>query len=176
MVLLRGTPVGAGLPDLRRKETVMCQTLPGRWSVPLLLLLTAGCASSSLQLLHEPPPYVSDLRSEYFTSNPDSPYRAQVTRGTVVTGMGPFEVLASWGHPETRVRNSTDQEKWTYLDVDTDSGDVLVYDLMFQNNVLTRWSSRPVKDTALAYRSKTEELSRVVPPAEPPSGKHVPSN
>jgi hypothetical protein len=154
----------------------MCRTLPGRWSVPFLLLLTAGCASSSLQLLHEPPPYLSDLRSEYFTSNPDSPYRAQVTRGTVVTGMGPFDVLASWGHPEVRVRATADQEKWTYLDVDNDSGDAVVYDLLFQNNILEKWQSRAVKNTGVGYNSKQEELSRVVPPAEPPQGKRVPTN
>jgi hypothetical protein len=154
----------------------MCRTLPGRWSVPFLLLLTAGCASSSLQLLHEPPPYLGELRSEYFTSNPDSPYRAAITRGTVVTGMGRFDVLASWGHPEARVRDNTDQEKWTYLDVDADSGDAVVYDLTFQDGVLERWSSRAVKNTGLAYRSKNEELSRTVPSAEPPSGKRVPTN
>ena len=154
----------------------MCRTLPGRWSVPFLLLLTVGCASSSLQLLQEPPPYLSDLRSEYFTSYPDSPYRNAVTRGTVVPGMGRFDVLASWGRPETRAGNATDQEKWTYVDVDTDSGDAVVYDLLFQNGVLERWSSRTVKNTALAYRGKNEEQTRTVPPAEPPSGKRVPNN
>jgi hypothetical protein len=153
----------------------MSQTLPGRWSVPFLLLLSVGCASSSLQLLHEPPSYLSDLRSEYFTSNPDSPYRDAVTRSTVVTGMGPFDVLASWGRPESRVRNATDQEKWTYLDVDNDSGDAVVYDLMFQNGILDKWTSRAVKDVGLAYNSKHEELTRIVP-ADPPQGKRVPTN
>jgi hypothetical protein len=94
----------------------------------------------------------------------------------VVTGMGRFDVLASWGHPEARVRDNTDQEKWTYLDVDADSGDAVVYDLTFQDGVLERWSSRAVKNTGLAYRSKNEELSRTVPSAEPPSGKRVPTN
>lgn len=153
----------------------MCRTLPGRWSVPFLLLLTAGCASSSLQLLHDPPPYLGDLRSEYFTSNPDSPYRDAVQRGTVVTGMGRFDVLASWGHPELRVSNATDQEKWTYLDVDTNSGDAVVYDLVFQNGVLEHWSSRNVKNTGAAYNSKHEEWTHIVP-AEPPSGKKVPTS
>jgi hypothetical protein len=152
----------------------MCRTLPGRWSVPFLLLLTAGCTSSTLQLLHEPPPYLSDLRSEYFTSYPDSPYRDAITRGTVVPGMGRFDVLASWGSPETRARD-TDREKWTYFDVDTDSGDAVVYDLLFQNGVLERWTSRSVKNTGMAYRSKNEEATKIVP-AEPPAGKRIPAN
>jgi hypothetical protein len=153
----------------------MCRTLPGRWSVPFLLLLTAGCASSSLQLLHEPPPYLNDLRSEYYTSNPDSPYRDAVARGTVVAGMGRFDVLASWGHPEVRVRDTLDQEKWTYLDVDNESGDATEFDLVFLNGVLDRWTSRAVKNTGLAYRGKNEDQTRIVP-SEPPSGKRVPTN
>src|SRR5262245_27801046 len=105
----------------------MCRSLPGRWPVPFVLLLLTGCASSSSQLLHEPPPYLPELRSEYFTSNPDSPYREDVSKGTVVNGMGRFEVLASWGHPVTRVSESAGQEMWTYLDLDVESGDALQY-------------------------------------------------
>jgi hypothetical protein len=153
----------------------MCRSLPGRWSVPFLLLLTVGCASSSLQLLQEPPPYLSDLRSEYFTFNRDSPFRNDVTRGTVVSGMGRYDVLASWGHPESRVRGNVDQEKWTYFDVDAESGDAMQYDLLFENGVLSRWTTRTVKNTGLAYRSKNEEQARVVT-SEPPAGKRVPTN
>lgn len=153
----------------------MCRSLPGRWSVPFLLLLSAGCASSSLQLLHEPPPYLSDLRSEYYTANPDSPFRNDVTRGSVVMGMGRFDVLASWGHPDSRVRDNLDLEEWTYLDMDADSGDALEYNLLFQNGVLQKWTTRQAKNTSLAYRSKTEEQTRIVP-AAPPAGKRVPTN
>ena len=154
----------------------MCRSLPGRWSVPFLLLLTAGCASSSLQLLQEPPPYLSDLRSEYFTFNRDSPFRNDVTQGTVVSGMGRYDVLASWGHPESRVRDSVDQEKWTYYDVDAESGDAMRYDLLFSDGVLARWTTRTIKNTGLAYRTKNEDQVRVVNSSEPPAGKRVPTN
>ena len=153
----------------------MCQTLPGRWSVPFLFLLSTGCATSSLQLLHDPPAYVTDVRAEYFSANPDSPYRDNVTRGTVVPGMGRFDVLASWGHPERRVRQGPGLEEWTYLDVDADSGDALEYSLVFRNGLLDRWSTHTHKSTGLAYRNKTEEETKIVP-AEPPAGKRVPNN
>ena len=153
----------------------MCRSLPGRWPVPFLLLLVAGCASSSLQLLQEPPPYLNELRSEYNTSNPDSRYRDDVNRGTIVGGMGRFEVLASWVHPETRADDAVDQEKWTYYDVDSDSGDALQYSLLFRDGVLDRWTTRTLKNTGLAYRGKTEEVTKIVP-APPPVGKRVPTN
>lgn len=152
----------------------MCRSLPGRWSVPLLLLLSAGCASSSLQLLQEPPPYLTVLRTEYFTANPDSPYRTDVTGGSVVPGMGRFDVLASWGHPARRVR-AGDLEEWTYFDVDVDSGDAVEYNLKFKNGVLDEWSSRTHKSTGLGYRPSLEYPERVTS-AKPPAGKKVPTN
>jgi hypothetical protein len=118
---------------------------------------------------------LSELRSEYFTSNPDSPYRGDVTRGAVVGGMGRFDVLAAWGHPDSRVLDNVDQEKWTYIDTDSDSGDALEYNLLFRDGVLDRWTTRQFKNTGLAYRGKTEEQTRIVP-AEPPAGKRVPTN
>ena len=157
----------------------MCRSLPGRWPVPLLLLLLTGCASSSLQLLQEPPPYLSELRSEYFTANPDSPFRNNVTGATVVPGMGRFDVLAAWGHPSRRVRDGVGFEEWTYYDVDSDSGDALEYNLVFRDGVVDRWSSRTHKHTGLAYRGHDDDW--VPPPvklptSEPPGGKKVPNS
>ena len=164
----------------------MCRTLPGRWSVPLLLLLCTGCASSSLQLLQEPPPYISDIRAEYFNANPDSPYRNDVTVATVVPGMGRFDVLASWGIPSRRVRDGMGIEQWTYYDVDSDSGDAIEYSLMFKNGVLDRWSSRPHKNDGVAYKGRvdraplsTTDVEKVDPsdstePSSSPGAKKVP--
>ena len=153
----------------------MCQTLPGRWSVPLLLLLCTGCASSSLQLLQEPPPYISDIRAEYFNANPDSPYRNDVTVATVVPGMGRFDVLASWGRPATRARDGLGMEQWTYFDVDSESGDAVEYNLVFKNGVLDRWSSRTHKETGLAFKGRDDQPVRINS-SEPPGGKKVPKS
>ena len=154
----------------------MCRSLPGRWSVPLLLLLSTGCASSTLQLLQEPPPYLNDLRSEYVSVNPDSPYLQDVTRGAVVPGMDRFGVLASWGRPVHRLRNGSELEEWTYYELDPDSGDALEYNLVFENGLLDRWSTRARKNTGLAYRAEEETTPPPVTTAEPPGGKKVPKN
>jgi hypothetical protein len=140
--------------------------------------LLTGCASTSLQLLQEPPPYVSELRSEYFTANPDSPYRNNVAGASVVPGMGRFDVLASWGHPARRVRDGLGFEEWTYFDVDAESGDALEYNLAFRNGVLDRWSSRTHKNTGVAFKGRVEEEPDPadVTTSEPPGGKKVPKN
>jgi hypothetical protein len=132
------------------------------------------CASSSLQLLQEPPPYLTDLRSEYFTANPDSPYRNDVTGASVVPGMERFDVLASWGHPMRRVR-SEGLEEWTYYDLDKDSGDALEYNLVFKQGVLDRWTTRTHKNTGVAYKGRDETPVRINT-SEPPGGKKVPKS
>jgi hypothetical protein len=156
----------------------MCRSLPGRWSVPLLLLLSTGCSSTSLQLLQEPPPYLPELRSEYFTANPDSPYRNDVAGATVVPGMGRFDVLAAWGHPARWHRDAAGAEAWTYYDADADTGDALEYNLVFRDGTLERWSSRTHKQTGLALRTRPVEeiLPEKVPTSEPPGGKKVPKS
>ena len=156
----------------------MCRSLPGRWSVPLLLLLLMGCSSTSLQLLQEPPPYLTDLRSEYFTANPDSPYRSDVAGAKVVSGMGRFDVLAAWGHPARRLREGVGDEEWTYFDVDSETGDALEYNLVFREGVLDRWSSRTHKNTGLAFKGRDQEETypAKVPTSDPPGGKKVPKS
>jgi len=152
----------------------MCRSLPWRWPVLLLLVAPTGC-SSTLQLLADPPPYVTDLRAEYFSANPASPYRVNVSRGEVVPGMDMFGVLAAWGHPERRTREDPVVEEWVYMDLDQESGDILEYDLTFKGGVLNSWSSRMHRNSALAYRSDDPLINKVTP-AQPPGGKLVPKN
>jgi hypothetical protein len=136
--------------------------------------LSTGCASSSLQLLQEPPPYLSDLRTEYFTANPDSPYRGNVSDATVVPGMGRFDVLASWGQPSQRVR-TVGEEQWVYFDVDKESGDALQHELLFREGVLDKWKTRSLKNTGLGYKGRVEVPARVDESLQPPpGGKKVP--
>jgi hypothetical protein len=116
-----------------------------------------------------------------FTAN-GHPFRNDVTGATVVSGMGRFDVLASWGHPVRRVRDGLGFEEWTYYDVDADSGDALEYNLVFRNGVLDRWSSRTHKNTGVAYKGRQEgkseedEEQQKVTPSEPPAGKKVPKS
>jgi hypothetical protein len=152
----------------------MCRSLPGRWSVPLLLVLSTGCASS-LQLMQEPPPYLNELRAEYLSSNPTTPFKQDIEKGIVVPGMDTYGVIAAWGQPGRRVQQDPESEQWTYMDVDSESGDSMEYALSFVHGILDRWAAHTHKQTGLAYRS--EDLrQRAILTAEPPGGKKVPTN
>jgi hypothetical protein len=137
-----------------------------------------------LQLLQEPPPYLTDLRSEYFTVNPDTPYRHDVTVSTVVPGMERFDVLAAWGHPAQRVNDGLGREEWTYFDVDVDSGDAIEYRLVFKHGAFDAWTARTHKETGLAFKGRQDDTVEKVYPAaestepltEPTSGKKVPKS
>ena len=154
----------------------MCRSLPWRWSVLLLLVVPTGCASTlQLQLVAEPPPYLNELRAEYLSANPSSPYRANVSRGEVVPGMDMFGVLASWGHPERRSRANPTVEEWVYMDLDQGSGDIVEYNLSFYAGILDSWDSRVHRNSAFAYRS-VDPLTGKVTASTPPSGKRVPKN
>jgi hypothetical protein len=127
-------------------------------------------------MLQDAPPYLSEMRSEYFTANPDSPYRQAITAGTVLPGMARFDVLAAWGHPARRVRDGSELEQWTYYDVDADSGDALEYNLKFRNGVLDTWSSRTHKDVGVGFKGREDiQQQKVNKSAEPPAGKKVPT-
>jgi hypothetical protein len=114
---------------------------------------------------------LTDLRAEYFSANPDTPYRDDVNRGTVVPGMDMYGVLASWGRPVRRIREGTEEE-WTYYEVDP-SGDALEFNLEFKDGVLDGWDTRLHKNAGLAYYSNTVDP---VLTSDPPGGKKVPTN
>jgi len=138
------------------------------------VFLLSGCATT-LQLSHEKrPAYLSELRAQYLSENPNSPYTDEVSKGHVVKGMDRFGVLAAWGYPEKRMREGMVQETWTYLDLDEDSGNSVEYALDFQNGVLAQWHSTRFTPGMVPVGTQT-------PAAEPPTmtdvtGKTVPQN
>jgi hypothetical protein len=118
----------------------MRRTPLGLLSVSAVFLLV-GCATT-LQLSQEKQPaYLSELRAEYLSENPNGQYCDQVTRGLVVKGMDRFGVLASWGYPEKRTREGMTKERWVYIDADESSGDTIEYTLAFLDGVLQDWYS-----------------------------------
>jgi len=155
----------------------MCRTPLGQWSVTLLLLLLAGCATTATLELSQDvrPEYVKELRAEFVRSYPYSPYQQQVKNGEVVAGMDMFGVLAAWGRPANLVRQSDELEKWVYYDVDDVSGDALEYDLLFWEGVLSSWKTRVHRNNGLAYRADMPSTTPV-PSSDPPAGKRVPPN
>ncbi len=84
--------------------------------------------------------HMAGIREEYFRSHPDGRYNLFITEGRVVKGMGIFEVLASWGLPNVR-RSSEDggTEYWAYYAKDEPTQEIVSYELIFEEKVLTRW-------------------------------------
>jgi hypothetical protein len=137
--------------------------------------LLAGCASS-LQL-HQGtrPADLSELRAEYRSGNPKSPYLANVHRGEVVKGMDRLGVLASWGYPERRVRDG-DGERWVYVEEDDASGDRVTYELAFLKGVLQNWDMGRLT-TGMGPVSSGDTTAPPVPVAgNEPGSKIVPQN
>ncbi|HEX5131833.1 MAG TPA: hypothetical protein VFX92_05030 [Candidatus Krumholzibacteria bacterium] len=144
-------------------------------SVSAVFLLT-GCATT-MQLSQDPgPAYLSELRSQYLSENPVSPYRENIYRGEIVKGMDRFGVLASWGYPEKRVRQGESGEDWLYVDTDESSGNSVQYQLAFRNGVLEEWQSTRMNTGIVAVRSRPEVTG--LPPVETsdPGAKTVPQN
>jgi hypothetical protein len=156
----------------RRKEAVMRRA--PQWLLPVsAVFLLAGC-SSTLRLSNENrPAYLAELRAQYLASNPAAPYRTHVSRGEVVKGMDTIGVLASWGHPERRVREGMDAEHWLYIDEDKDSGDRISYALVFHRGILDEWSMS--RENSGMRAVQTSPAAKTTP-AEKPKGKPVPEN
>lgn len=143
--------------------------------VSLLVTLLFGCSPSLLRLSHDPnPERLADLRAEYYSMNPDSPYREQVSRGEVVKGMDIFGVIAAWGSPERRTRDESTAERWVYIDTDQDSGDEVEYALLFKDGLLNAWQSRRSTGGDTAVRKAPNDERPNAQPAEAPMGKRVP--
>jgi hypothetical protein len=107
--------------------------------LPVLFLTLGSCTSNPRMLSGTESDYLLQLRQEYLNSNPDGAYNEYIKRGEVVKGMDFLEVLASWGHPEVRTKESALTEHWMYREVDEDSKDAVVYTFTFRRNVLAEW-------------------------------------
>jgi len=108
----------------------------------LLLVLAATVAVSCSQLprSNKTPEEMASIRAEYLQNNPDGKYNDYILEGRVVKGMGTLEVLASWGLPNVRRNwNPDNAEYWTFYARDEHTGQVVSYDLVFENKKLTRW-------------------------------------
>jgi hypothetical protein len=149
----------------------MCRAPQWLLSVSVVFLL-AGC-STSLRLSQDlRAPYVKDLRAEYLAANPNTPYRTNVSRGEVVKGMDTMGVLAAWGHPEKRVRDGRDDERWLYVDKDDDSGDQVEYTLLFHSGVLNHWDIRREVGGMRPIQANPPEAPQ--PETDTPKGKPIP--
>ncbi|MDH4037394.1 MAG: hypothetical protein OEX18_04010 [Candidatus Krumholzibacteria bacterium] len=142
-------------------------------SVSVVFLLS-GC-STTLRLSQEKPPaYLSELRAQYQSENPASPYADRINSGQVVKGMDRFGVLASWGYPEKRTREGMLYETWTYVDIDESSGDTRTYVLAFRDGVLEDWNSTRLTTGMVRVADKSPAVPQ--PTTTDVGGKTVPQN
>jgi hypothetical protein len=107
--------------------------------LPVAILAFVSCAPNPRIVSGTESDYLLQLRAEYLAANPDGQYNEYVSRGEVVKGMDFLAVLASWGHPDRRVKESPQSEQWEYRDVDETSKDWLVYSFKFRGSVLEEW-------------------------------------
>jgi hypothetical protein len=143
-------------------------------SVSAVFLLT-GCATTLRLNQEKPPVYLSELRAQFFTEFPESPYSVQVKSGQVVKGMDRFGVLASWGYPEKRTRAGLVHETWFYVDIDESSGNSVEYTLAFRDGVLEDWSSTRLNTGMVPVAAKPAP-SEQPPKSNDMGGKTIPQN
>jgi hypothetical protein len=105
----------------------------------LTLASVLSCSHNPRKISGTESDYLLQLRQEYLAANPDGAYNEYIKRGEVVKGMDLLEVLAAWGHPERRTKESSLTEHWIYREVDEDSKDWVLYTFTFRRNVLAEW-------------------------------------
>jgi hypothetical protein len=139
----------------------------------VLLALLAACGASTLRRSQSDFSDLADLRSEYVTRHPDSPYCENVSRGEIVKGMDVFGVIASWGIPESRTPDGPEFERWLYVDLDDVSREPVGYALQFEKGVLRSWD---VQRIGLGLKTRETTSTTGPPKQEPQKGKPVPTD
>ncbi|MCZ6767367.1 MAG: hypothetical protein O7D32_10605 [bacterium] len=83
---------------------------------------------------------ITNLRARYLKDNPEGEFNDRIARGEVTRGMNGIEVLFSWGVPDIReVTLENNGEMWTYYQPNEPTRDYVMYDLYFEDRLLTRW-------------------------------------
>jgi hypothetical protein len=129
-----------------------------QWLLPVssvLPIVMAACGTSHLSRSPVEEPDLVNVRTEYLTRHPDSPYRDYVSRGKIVKGMDTFGVLASWGLPTSRAQYGMDGERWLYVDVDDVSNEPIGYALAFRKGVLKSWDMHRASGSGLKVRESS---------------------
>lgn len=105
----------------------------------------------------------ADLRAEYLQNHPDGKYNVHISEGRVVKGMGIVEVLASWGLPNTRRSwQNDDAEYWAYYAKDEHTGQIVSYELIFEEQILSRWMINSNATASLGSADSAPSVDRTV--------------
>ena len=83
---------------------------------------------------------LTNLRLQYLKENPSGEFNERIVLGEVTRGMNGMEVLVSWGVPDAReAERKKNGEMWTYYQRDEQNRDYVMYDLFFEDRLLTGW-------------------------------------
>jgi hypothetical protein len=107
-------------------------------SIPLVFLACSSTRTASRVGRQTTP----DTREEYLRSNPHGEFNHLIERGEVAPGMGVEEVIASWGMPSIRARETRqgrELESWTYPMKHPGTGTTFRYRLYFEGYRLAFW-------------------------------------
>jgi hypothetical protein len=147
-----------------------------QWLLPVssvLPIVIAACGTSSLSRSPVEEPDLVNVRSEYLTRHPESPYLNYVSRGEIVKGMDTYGVIASWGLPTSRARDGADGERWLYVDIDDVANEPIGYALAFKKGVLRSWDMHRATGSGLKVRESTAPSDAPKDPQE--KGKPIPT-
>lgn len=131
----------------------------------LLLVFAVVVAVSCSQLPRstKSPEEMASLRSEYLQNHPDGKYNQHILEGRVVKGMNTLEVLASWGLPNLRRGWKHDNsEYWTYYAKDEHTKQLLSYELVFEEMILSRWVVNTAVSTSLGTAPADPGTARTI--------------
>ncbi len=103
-------------------------------------LLLASCAARPPA--RDADDSIRDMRAGYLSAHPYGRFNDSIRSGKVAVGMNFDDVLASWGIPDTRIRDTNrSEEHWVYVLTDRWNGDSVSYEFVFVNRELTSWES-----------------------------------
>ena len=111
----------------------------------LRFMLAAVVVAATVSCTHYPRSIQStdettNLRARYLQDNPEGEFNKRIARGEVTRGMNGIEVLSSWGVPDIREATlENNGEMWTYYHLNEPTRDYVMYDLYFEDRLLTRW-------------------------------------
>lgn len=107
-------------------------------AVLALLLFQSGCSGVSTV---ERGRFVEAASRENFClDNPESRFLEYIRNGEIIRGMDGHEVIGSWGMPNVYlVSKDLTEEYWIYYVQSREVGSVMVYSLVFGDNILADW-------------------------------------
>lgn len=106
----------------------------------LVLFAVAVCSCSHCPKSFSESESILKERQEYVLAHPDGIYNDHIIEGEIVKGMGPTDVLVSWGLPNKRqYSNNGSYVFWTFYTVEEQTGEITQYELVFKEQKLFHW-------------------------------------